>query len=517
MANDRNSYTNLVGRAVLATGLAAAALAVSAFTVNIDPGAFTGNYQAPITGNTSGFTSVDLAAGTYVIANGTDPGGISFSVSATGVVTSNDLDSATSSGNTLALRNETITVEAGGFSGGWFGAGGGNTSGTQTRVVIPDMKWAIGNGTDPGSVFFVDKDGLVTTEDPDSTIGDGTTSTLTFRNKTITVEAGAYSGGWFGAGGGNTSGTQSRVVIPDMKWAIGNGTDPGSVFFVDQDGLVTTEDPGSTTADGTTSTLTFRNTTIAVDPVNYTGGWFGAGGGNTSGLQNRVVIPDMKWAIGNGTDSGSVFFVDENGLVTTLDPDSSIGDGTGTTLELRNTLITINPAGYEGGWFGAGGGNTSGLQSRVVIPDMKWAIGNGADPGLVFFVDALGEVDSLRPLAATGSGSTLTFENVLLRIDPTTYTGTYSGTGFPNSSGIIELLQIADLLQSITAGGVSENYSVLDSGAVPGSVDLTIAGQTHTFLLTVLSVPEPPLALLLGAGFAGLLLRSVRRRNRLGA
>ena len=68
-----------------------------------------------------------------------------------------------------------------------------------------------------------------------------------------------------------------------------------------------------------------------------------------------------------------------------------------------------------------------GDRSVVVVPDLRWALGNGSDPqGIRFDVDAGGNVTATNATQAIGSGSTLSFENRVLNIDVGAFAGQYA-------------------------------------------------------------------------------------------
>ena len=92
--------------------------------------------------------------------------------------------------------------------------------------------------------------------------------------------------------------------------------------------------------------------------------------------------------------------------------------------------INIEPGSYSGPYNPAGQGTRTGPSSIILPAGNNYRVYlDNTHSAFHFNVDAAGNVSSLNPDAASGSGSTLTFNTVHITIDPAAYTGTYSLNG----------------------------------------------------------------------------------------
>ena len=101
--------------------------------------------------------------------------------------------------------------------------------------------------------------------------------------------------------------------------------------------------------------------------------------------------------------------------------------------------ITIDPAAYTGGWRFVGIGDFGGLQTFDVAEGTYTLLVAGHDGAFTFDVDASGNVTSQNSAAATGAGSTLTFNTTQISVDPGAYTGGWRLVGigqFDGSEGL---------------------------------------------------------------------------------
>ena len=259
--------------------------------------------------------------------------------------------------------------------------------------------------------------------------------------------------------------------------------------------------------------MTLANTTVEIDTGAFVGSYGGAllGPGSVTGDQSIVVIPDMRWGVTNFTDpQGISFDVDTAGNVTPVDTDRALASG--STLSFKNTTIQIDVGEYIGAYTGAMFGpiGVSGDHEVVVVPDMLWGIANGSDPqGVIFSVSDLGIVVSLDPVEANGVNSVLALENILVSIDPTTFTGNYQTAGLILTGQSVITL-IPGLLNTIGINGVGVgSYEALVAGVTPASFVANVAGDDHTFLFSIVSTVAEPQTLSLM--LAGLLAASRRR------
>ena len=133
----------------------------------------------------------------------------------------------------------------------------------------------------------------------------------------------------------------------------------------------------------------------------------------------------------------------------------------------------------------SGGASVTGPQSFIAIPTFNSRIANGTS-SFTFNVDVNGNVTSLNADAATSNGNTLVFNNTLVEVDPTTYAGLYTVTGFPGwFSNVSTMTLVPDLTVRLTADGESDVFTADATQVTPPSFDLTILGQPHSFLFSV--------------------------------
>lgn len=168
--------------------------------------------------------------------------------------------------------------------------------------------------------------------------------------------------------------------------------------------------------------------------------------------------------------------------------------GLGTTLAFNNATVTFNPTLYTGRYFIASHGFTElfGPQTVVLVPDLVYYVDNGsfiatatAASDFLFLVDPAGQIAGVfdaitdgSTVAAVGSANTVTFSNVLLNVDPGTFTGVYSVAGNLGLSGITSIVALPGLLTNVVAGLEASDVVVGLTTVTPSSV--TLAGSTFT-------------------------------------
>ncbi len=153
-------------------------------------------------------------------------------------------------------------------------------------------------------------------------------------------------------------------------------------------------------------------------------------------------------------------------------------------LQLKNASITIDPGQYAGSYIGSfiGGGVASGIRTFAMIPGLRYAVDNGsgiAGSAFLFTVSATGEVTSLNSLAATGTGSSLLFVNVVVVVDPDGYSGTYKIGGVSGLSGQTELTLVPNLRWSIAAGTSGSSFALANPCGIDPPTAI-LAGKTFT-------------------------------------
>ncbi|MCH8042963.1 MAG: hypothetical protein IID44_04525 [Planctomycetes bacterium] len=221
-------------------------------------------------------------------------------------MTSNNTVAAVANGTTLTFNTTTLNVDPVDYVGeyGMSAVSVGTNFGTKSFVVIPGLTSYL---IQPRGGFFrynVDANGDVTSPNSDSLFGVG--NTLFFKNTTINIDPGDFGGHYGNAFGGTVDpvGFRSIVVLPgiqhgDIQFPNGGGF----VFFsVDADGNVTSKTPLS--ADGVGDTLFFRNSTLRIDPNDYTGTYqfhfipnVNGDFGSFNGVQDFIVVPSQAYRL----------------------------------------------------------------------------------------------------------------------------------------------------------------------------------------------------------------------------
>ena len=392
--------------------------------------------------------------------------------------------------NALAFQ---IAIDPVGYTGPYRVNGQASVSGL-TTVELAEGRHFIDNSRS-NLPFDVDASGNVTSLNPGA--AQGVDNRLVFNNVTIETDPVNYTGPYRIPKSGrfiSVSGLQSFILIPNLQWIIDNSRS-NLPFDVDASGNVTSLNPGA--AQGVDNRLVFNNVTIETDPVNYTGPYRIPKSGrfiSVSGLQSFILIPNLQWIIDNSR-SNLPFDVDASGNVTSLNPGAA--QGVDNRLVFNNVTIETDPVNYTGFYRIPKSGrfiSVSGLQSFILIPNLQWIIDNSW-ANLPFNVDASGNVTSLKPGAAQGVGNKLVFENVLVNVDPTTYTGSYKVSFFGvNFSGPVDLTLIPTLATRVNAGSQGGTINPGTDQVTPPSLDFTISGETHTFLFSIGSANSPPVA-----------------------
>jgi YVTN family beta-propeller protein len=243
------------------------------------------------------------------------------------------------------------------------------------------------------------------------------------------------------------------------------------------------------------------NHTINIDPGTYKGKVILVTDTERKDIsgQKTLQLAPGNYGIDNGNTAGNSVFgftVDQSGQVVNISNPAS-ASANGSTLTLKNTTITINPQQYPGGYYLNSHRHTNspadtGVKSFVVIPGLYDSIDNGsfaaavgAYSNLGFVVGGDGQINSIAPSAsATANGNVLILGNVPVRVDPTTYSGTYTLGGITGLSGKVNTFLIPGLATVVYALGQAAYVVPSASGVNPSSVTLNLSGQSHVFRFT---------------------------------
>ncbi len=266
----------------------------------------------------------------------------------------------------------------------------------------------------------VASDGTVTSLDSDAATASG--SNLTFRNATIIVDPGAYSEFWSLQYVTNLHrSVQPVVVVPGLDYNVLIGLPDGIQIHVAGDGTVTSYQPLSATGAG--NTLTFRNTTVAVDPGAYGEYWrFNRATALTRGGASVVLVPNLSYYLQVGVAGSFTVFVAADGTVTSHDLDAATTSG--NMITFNTTTIEVDPGLYAGLWkLEWSTGLLSGTQTVTIVPSIRYRARVGLIGVIEIDVAADGSITSHNIDAAAASGNRLLFENTTIDVDPGAYLG----------------------------------------------------------------------------------------------
>jgi hypothetical protein len=347
--------------------------------------------------------------------------------------------------------------------------------------------------------FTVDAAGQVSSsQNPAQAVG----STLRFKNVTLDVDPGAYTGRYFLRSQLSQQfvGPHAFVVLPSLTYDLSNISDLWSIF-VDGSGNVTCSHAASTCGG---NTVHFNTTTLTIDPSGYAGRWFLRSYFTEQfvGSHTYVVMPGLFYDFSNITDL-LTFKLDAAGNVVIASPSAT---GSGSTLHINSTTLTVDPGAYTGLYFIRSyfTQNVSGPRTFTVVPGLLHELAN-ITATFVFRIDASGNVVISSP-SAVGIGSTLKLNNATITIDPGAYSGRYWLRSYfteqfqgPHSYVVIpgmphELSNITDMFQfSVSATGTVTSTHPAGTGTGTtlkvNTTSITVTPSSSTVNYTMRSYP----------------------------
>ena len=220
-----------------------------AFTINIDPGAYTGRYNPVGQGSATGSTSIELEAGSnYLVkvdANGGPGNGFRFNVDASGNVSAllPELEgiSFQSDGNTIRFNNTTVHIDPVDYTGRYHLPGVSPVAGSGPRsvVVVPGVvqyrvKVDASGGPGNGFKFDVDASGNVSATELEGISVQSDGNTIRFNNTTVHIDPTTYTGLYNlpGISPVLDSGPRSVVVVPGVsQYRLNTNGDPARILF----------------------------------------------------------------------------------------------------------------------------------------------------------------------------------------------------------------------------------------------------------------------------------------------
>lgn len=316
----------------------------------------------------------------------------------------------------------------------------------------------------------------------------------------IDLQPGAYTGRYSVPGNANLSGPQT-VILPEGTHTLTIAPSVSFQFHVDAAGVVSSLNAAAAT--GGANLLQLNTTSITVDPNGFSGLYSVANVDNVraSGLRTFVVLPGIAGYIfvlapGNGFR----FDVDAAGNV--LSQVAAAAVGSGDTLALQPSTLTVDPADYIGVYRIRGVDDTeaAGVRTFAVLPGLPGYILTIAPSNdFRFDVDAAGNASSQTPSAAEGIGATLRFNTSTVRVQPTDYEGTYAvrsvdETPLAGERCFVLMPGVVGYILDI-GPGVNGRFDVDPLGApTPATLLIDDGSNTRTFALSPDCGNDPPTA-----------------------
>ena len=165
-------------------------------------------------------------------------------------------------------------------------------------------------------------------------------------------------------------------------------------------------------------------TPVSIETGNYNGNW--KLNGSTNAGSSTVDLAPGSYNMQIAQFDSIDFEVASDGTVTSLTP--AAAEGGANSLALKTTTINIDPVNYEGRyriptaynpWF-------SGLQEIIFVTGLDYRLNVGYYGSANFHINEDGTVNTLSPDSLVAAGSTVTFNNTTLEIDPADYLGSYA-------------------------------------------------------------------------------------------
>ncbi len=149
----------------------------------------------------------------------------------------------------------------------------------------------------------------------------------------------------------------------------------------------------------------------------------------------------------------------------------------GNILSFNNVQIFIRPQNFSDVYFLAGHPQQTGNHTFDVVPNVLSLVefyGTGINNEILFKIGTDGTISNVsNPAAAFACNKTLTFNNVKIYSDPTTYTGNYRLGGNYGVTEIKELIAVPNVLLPVTIGNDSAFVTPFISHVAPTSVNLS--------------------------------------------
>ena len=392
-----------------------------------------------------------------------------------------------------------VHIDTGNYNGIWEINGNKNTG--SSDIELEPGSYSIQISQIDSLEFSVASDGIVSSLTPEAATG--SVNSLTLNTAPINFDPVAYEGKyriiatynpWF-------SGLQEIELVTGLDYQLGVGAYNSSNFHVNPDGTVVSQAPNS--IEGNVSTLTFKNVTIQIDPIDYIGSYHIWGGTNLlQNLTSVVIVPNLSYYMELGLSSIG-FQLDAAGNITSVTHPESISFENNKVI-FKTTPITIDPANYKGGYYLRRGPNDFsgyGLETFIQVVGTTTHVTIGNLNHIKISIDGSGNVvETSRDDVLELYGDTIVFKNIDIEM-------TASGADFSllqNFAGAVSVADGETVVVSLVPNlsfyawvaqlnGVNTNLkSIIEvqdpCAVVPGSLDFSNSNGSGTLAF---SCPSP--------------------------
>jgi hypothetical protein len=394
-----------------------------------------------------------------------------------------------------------INIDPGSYTG-HYTIQGFNQDRPSTLTLMPG-RYVFDNQAAGRFTFDVDASGqMVNISSPASAHASG--NTLVLHNAEIIVDPQNYTGNYFPYSHVNLPpyrGVNTITLIPNLNWALSIGDYHNAFnFFLDAGGEVRDiSNPAAATSTG--NRITLNNTTVIVDPQNYTGTYIPVTHfnlANVHGVNSFVLVPGMRYYLVIGDFfTGFSFTLDASGQIESVD-NPAAGHGAGSTLILHNALVAFDPQAYAGYFYPHTHSfiDFRGGARIVLVPNLRYPLAVGAIHSLFFFT--LGEQGQLvsvdNPAAAFIRDNTLVLKNACVNINPGGFAGSYEIilVGIGHGEQTFTFVPTMQYYFRDSANQAQAFVVAADGQTTPPTLPINLNGQNYNFALTPIACDQSP-------------------------
>lgn len=399
-----------------------------AVVVQVDPGQYKGEWYIGESDGYLGRASLDIAPGKHWVGLGNYVDTLFLiDVSSNGEVFVENGVSASGTRNLLTLRNTDIVIDPSGYDGIYFIEDIFTGSGNQTLQLVPGIKYQMNigeGGFRRRFEFSVTGDGKVVSENAESIAA--SENVVRLLTTTINVDPGGYAGLYsiYPASRDKWSSGRGSFVLPNgLQYRLQIGNEPIE-FFVSDTGVLSGR--GESSIEFTGNTMVLKTVDVVVDPASYHGRWVLVRATRDwwmSGHQTLTLVAGVSYSIyvgpeGNKTD----IHVASDGELTGANRDSFVFDK--NTITFKNTLVTIDPAGFSGNWRLGHAHPVDmpewlrGSETLTLVPGNSYVIEPTLNDSFEFLVDESGQIRMQDHQTGTALGSTIKFNTEFVEVAP---------------------------------------------------------------------------------------------------